>query len=367
MSFGSLSGNADRGAEPGRRARRLPAQHRRGRPVAATTATAASWSSSSAPPTSAAATTQGRFDLDRLADAGRGRPGAGDGDQALPGRQARPRRPAAGGEGHRARSPPPAASPAGEDCVSPSRHAAFSDVDCLLDLVELLAAATGLPVGIKSAVGDLGFWDELADADGATTGRGVDFVTVDGGEGGTGAAPLLFTDPVALPVPARLRPRLPAVRRGAACTETWPSSAPASSASPTTRWSRSRSAPTWSTSGREAMLAIGCIQAQRATPTAARPAWPPRTRWLHPRPGPGPQVGAGRPTTSARCAGTWPRSPRRSACEHPGLITPEDIDLLDGDRRRTGLGALYGYGPGGGRLGEERSREVREVMAALAP
>ena len=52
--------------------------------------------------------------------------------------------------------------PRGEDCVSPSRHAAFSDVDEMLDFVEMLADATGLPVGIKSAVGDLGFWHELA-------------------------------------------------------------------------------------------------------------------------------------------------------------------------------------------------------------
>jgi len=33
----------------------------------------------------------------------------------------------------------------------------------------------------------------------AQTGRGVDFVTIDGGEGGTGAAPLIFTDSVSLP------------------------------------------------------------------------------------------------------------------------------------------------------------------------
>ena len=55
----------------------------------------------------------------------------------------------------------------------------------------------GLPVGIKSAVGDSHFWRELATkmASGA---RAVDF-TIDGGEGGTGAGPLVFTDHVALP------------------------------------------------------------------------------------------------------------------------------------------------------------------------
>ncbi|MEP6817324.1 MAG: FMN-binding glutamate synthase family protein [Marmoricola sp.] len=46
----------------------------------------------------------------------------------------------------------------GKDCASPSRHSAFSDVDSLLDFVELVAAETGLPVGIKSAVGEMAFW-----------------------------------------------------------------------------------------------------------------------------------------------------------------------------------------------------------------
>lgn len=86
----------------------------------------------------------------------------------------------------------------GRDCLSPSAHAAFNDEDSLLDFVERLADATGLPVGIKSAVGDLGFWKRLARQI-ATTDRAVDFITVDGGEGGTGAAPLVFADHVSLP------------------------------------------------------------------------------------------------------------------------------------------------------------------------
>src|SRR5918997_1480227 len=88
--------------------------------------------------------------------------------------------------------------PEGKDVVSPSRHAEFSDTDSLLDWVEMLAAETGLPVGIKSAVGDMTFWEELTELMSAG-GRGVDFVTIDGGEGGTGAAPLIFTDSVSLP------------------------------------------------------------------------------------------------------------------------------------------------------------------------
>ncbi len=48
----------------------------------------------------------------------------------------------------------------GVDCSSPSRHTEFHDVDGMLDWVELLAAETGLPVGIKSAVGNLDFWEQ---------------------------------------------------------------------------------------------------------------------------------------------------------------------------------------------------------------
>ena len=88
--------------------------------------------------------------------------------------------------------------PMGRDCISPASHSAFNNVDELLDFVESIAEATGLPVGIKSAVGDLAFWEELADKM-VPGDRGVDFIAIDGGEGGTGAAPLVFADNVALP------------------------------------------------------------------------------------------------------------------------------------------------------------------------
>ena len=88
--------------------------------------------------------------------------------------------------------------PVGQDCISPNGHTAFRDADSLLDFVELLASETGLPIGIKSAVGESRFWKDLARLM-RDTGRGVDFITIDGSEGGTGAAPLTFTDHVALP------------------------------------------------------------------------------------------------------------------------------------------------------------------------
>lgn len=88
--------------------------------------------------------------------------------------------------------------PMGKDCVSPSRHSAFRDIDSMLDFVEMLADESGLPIGIKSAIGETEFWTLLA-SEMAKKKRGVDYIAVDGGEGGTGAAPLVFVDHVALP------------------------------------------------------------------------------------------------------------------------------------------------------------------------
>ena len=88
--------------------------------------------------------------------------------------------------------------PVGVTVRSPNHHREFGDVAGLVDFVERVADACGLPVGIKSAVGERRFWVELA-ACMAETGRGPDFVTVDGGEGGTGAGPLTFADHVSLP------------------------------------------------------------------------------------------------------------------------------------------------------------------------
>ena len=86
----------------------------------------------------------------------------------------------------------------GKDVLSPASHKCFDTLDELLDLIEEIAKRTGLPVGIKSAIGKTGMWEQLADKM-VERGSGPDFITVDGGEGGTGAAPPSFADHVALP------------------------------------------------------------------------------------------------------------------------------------------------------------------------
>ncbi|MCH9659760.1 MAG: FMN-binding glutamate synthase family protein [Bacteroidetes bacterium] len=86
----------------------------------------------------------------------------------------------------------------GKDVLSPSSHTAFTNVTEMVDFIEAIAEKTGLPVGIKAAIGKLEQWEELASII-KETGKGPDFISVDGGEGGTGAAPPSFADHVSLP------------------------------------------------------------------------------------------------------------------------------------------------------------------------
>ncbi|MHA7843122.1 MAG: FMN-binding glutamate synthase family protein [Winogradskyella sp.] len=86
----------------------------------------------------------------------------------------------------------------GKTVLSPPNHKAFSSVPELVDFIESIAETTGLPVGIKAAIGKLEQWEELAQIM-ERDNRGPDFITIDGGEGGTGAAPPSFADHVSLP------------------------------------------------------------------------------------------------------------------------------------------------------------------------
>ena len=88
--------------------------------------------------------------------------------------------------------------PLGKDVLSPPSHSTFKNMQEMVDFIEEVAENTGLPVGIKAAIGKLGEWKELASIM-AKTNRGPDFLSIDGGEGGTGAAPPSFADHVSLP------------------------------------------------------------------------------------------------------------------------------------------------------------------------
>ncbi len=82
----------------------------------------------------------------------------------------------------------------GEDCISPSKHSTFSTPEGLCGFVaKLRGLSGGKPVGVKLCAGHPWEWFAFAKAM-QTTGITPDFLTIDGAEGGTGAAPVEFAD-----------------------------------------------------------------------------------------------------------------------------------------------------------------------------
>ncbi len=90
--------------------------------------------------------------------------------------------------------------PVGVDCVSPAAHSAFSTpVELMLFIEHLRQLSGGKPTGFKLCIGHPWEWFGMVKAM-LQTGITPDFIVVDGAEGGTGAAPLEFTDHVGSPL-----------------------------------------------------------------------------------------------------------------------------------------------------------------------
>jgi glutamate synthase domain-containing protein 2 len=98
--------------------------------------------------------------------------------------------------------------PAGHDSISPNRHVEFKSVGGLLDMLARIRDVTGKPVGFKAAISRFEWIEDMLDM---IHRRGVelapDFITIDSGDGGTGAAPMPLMDNVGILV----RESLPAV------------------------------------------------------------------------------------------------------------------------------------------------------------
>ncbi|MFN2310042.1 MAG: FMN-binding glutamate synthase family protein [Gammaproteobacteria bacterium] len=87
------------------------------------------------------------------------------------------------------------------DSISPNRHAEIATVGELLDMIGHIRALTGKPTGFKLVVGDGRFFDELcAEILRRGAAAAPDFITVDGAEGGTGAAPMSLLDNMGMPL-----------------------------------------------------------------------------------------------------------------------------------------------------------------------
>ncbi|MFD5648471.1 MULTISPECIES: FMN-binding glutamate synthase family protein [unclassified Streptomyces] len=251
--------------------------------------------------------------------------------------------------------------PVGEDCASPSRHTAFGDVDSMLDFVELLATETGLPVGIKSAVGEMGFWQELATLM-ARGDRGVDFVTIDGGEGGTGAAPLTFSDSVSLPFRMGFS-RVYGTFAELGLTDELTFIGSGKLGLPENAAVAFALGADMINVAREAMLSIGCIQAQKChtdkCPTGIATQNKRLARGIDP---------ASKAVRTAAYLTTLRKELMKLSAAvgvaHPALITATDVEIMNGDYDARSLLGVYGYKDGWGELGPHLAEEITALLAA---
>ncbi len=222
----------------------------------------------------------------------------------------------------------------GKDVLSPSAHTAFGTVPELLQFIEDIALETGLPVGIKAAIGKSEQWEVLAELM-AKTNKGPDFISIDGGEGGTGAAPPSFADHVSLPwiygfakvykifQKHHLTERIVFIGSGKLG---FPAKAAMAFAMGVDCINVAR----------EAMMSIGCIQAQICHTNKCPTGIATQSKWL--------QKGINVPLKSDRLAQYFKTFRKElieitqaAGYEHPCQFTMQDIDLNvdDGELTKT--------------------------------
>jgi glutamate synthase domain-containing protein 2 len=151
--------------------------------------------------------------------------------------------------------------PMGQTCESPASHAEFSTPTELLEFSQRLKSLSGgKPVGVKLCIGHP--WEFVALVKAMVeTGQTLDFITVDGSEGGTGAAPTEFSDHIGSP----LRDAIVFVDnalRGAGLRERVKIGASAKIVSAYDITRVCALGADWCNMARPFMFALGCIQAK---------------------------------------------------------------------------------------------------------
>ena len=171
----------------------------------------------------------------------------------------------------------------GRDCISPTHHSEFATPDELLAFVARLRELSGgKPVGIKLCIGQP--WEFLAIVRAMVdSGQHLDFITVDGAEGGTGAAPVEFTDHVGTPLQEALV-FVDNALRGAGLRQRVKVAASGKVVSAYDIVRQCALGADWVNMARPFMFAVGCIQARNCSsgncPTGVATMDPARYRVL---------------------------------------------------------------------------------------
>jgi glutamate synthase domain-containing protein 2 len=254
--------------------------------------------------------------------------------------------------------------PAWHDCVSPVAHTAFTNVDEMIEFIEMLGDETGLPVGIKSAVGDESFWDDLVERMQAT-GCGPDFITVDGAEGGTGAAPLSFADHVALPFKIGFGRMFEKFAHAGLANDVVFIGAGRLGVPDAAVFAFALGCDMINV-GREAMLAIGCIQALRCHTGGCPTGVATQNRWL--MRGLDPGIKHARAANYVRALrGEILSLSRASGVNHPALLTPDQLEIVSGQFDSDTLDRVFGYDPAWRRIDPARRAEIEQLVGVGAP
>lgn len=228
----------------------------------------------------------------------------------------------------------------GHDVISPSTHSAFGDVGELIDFVETIADRTGLPVGIKAAIGRLDAWYDLADRM-QRSGKGPDFIAIDGGEGGTGAAPLTFQDHVALPFKVAFS-RVYEIFLERDLTDDIVWIASGKLGFPDRLIVAMAMGADLINVAREAMFSVGCIQAMKCHTDKCPSGVATHNKWL--------QRGLVPELQAKRFAGYMEAFRGEvmgvtyaAGYDHPGQFTPHDVEVSAGPNIFKTLFDIFGY------------------------